>query len=293
MRTRSDDLEILLAVVDTGGFSAAAKTLDVQVAKVSRAVSRVETQLGVSLLNRTTRQVSITQEGQVFIDAVRSGLYTVEKAEEEIVEQGARPKGTLRVDAVSPFVLHQLIPLVQPFKRAYPDIKLEMTSNEGFVDLLEKRTDVAIRIGQLNDSTLHARHLGRSSLHIVASPEYLEISGRPESVNDLSQHCLIGFTGAKVLNEWPLKGMESISPDLSSSNGEAVRQLALAGNGIACLSGFMVNGDIESGRLVSLLESDLLANTAREQVNAVYYKSSAVSGRVSAFLNFIQPKLKL
>lgn len=293
MLTRSDDLQILLTVVDTGGFSAAAEALDIQVARVSRSVTRLESQLQVTLLNRTTRRVELTNEGRQFVDTVRIGLQTLQQAEEDLVARGERPKGRLRVDAASPFVLHQIVPLVQEFKLAYPDIELEITSNEGFVDLIEKRTDVAIRIGKLTDSTLHARPLGKSKLYIVASSAYLAQRGLPKNISDLPHHCLIGFTGSKVLNQWPLKGVDQITPNVRASNGETVRQLTLSGNGIACLSGFMVNDDIAAGRLVSLLESEHVTNVGREQVNAVYYKTSTVARRISAFIDFIQPRLSL
>ncbi|EGM68663.1 LysR family transcriptional regulator [Shewanella sp. HN-41] len=293
MLTRSDDLQILLTVVDTGGFSAAAEALDIQVARVSRAVTRLESQLQVTLLNRTTRRVELTNEGRQFVDTVRIGLQTLQQAEEDLIARGERPKGRLRVDAASPFVLHQIVPLVQEFKLAYPDIELELTSNEGFVDLIEKRTDVAIRIGKLTDSTLHARPLGKSKLHIVASSAYLAQRGLPKNISDLPHHCLIGFTGSKVLNQWPLKGVDQITPNVRASNGETVRQLTLSGNGIACLSGFMVNDDIAAGRLVPLLESEHVTNVGREQVNAVYYKTSTVARRISAFIDFIQPRLSL
>ncbi|MDH5917877.1 MULTISPECIES: LysR family transcriptional regulator [Vibrio] len=293
MLTRSDDLEMVLTVVDAGGFSAAAEALDVQVAKVSRSVSKVESQLGVSIFNRTTRRVELTEEGRQFVDSVRLGLQMIQSAEEEIVSRGELPKGRLRVDAASPFVFHQLVPLVQSFKEAYPDIELELTSNEGFVDLLEKRTDVAIRIGKLSDSTLHARPLGKSLLHIVASPDYLAKRGLPTKPEDLSSHQIVGFAGNKVLNHWPLPNQSDVAPTVTASNGETVRQLVLAGNGIACLSGFMVQEDMAAGRLIPILEQDKLANTDRERVNAVYYKSSSVSKRISAFIDFIQPRLSL
>ena len=293
MLTRSDDLEILLSVVDCGGFSAAAETLSIQVARVSRAVSKVEKQLGVSILNRTTRRVELTDEGRQFVESIRVGLLHIQQAEEDLISRGELPQGRLRVDAASPFVFHQLVPLVQGFNEAYPDIQLELTSNEGFVDLLEKKTDLAIRIGKLADSTLHARPLGKSLLFIVASPEYLSCKGFPQHSSDLSGHATIGFSGPKVLNHWPLKGFQPLEPTFISSNGETVRQLALAGNGIACLSGFMVKKDIEEGRLVPLLEPEKLFNTDREQINAVFYKSSSVAKRISAFIDFIQPKLSL
>lgn len=293
MLTRSDDLEILLTVVDTGGFSAAASLLDIQVAKVSRAVSRVEQQLGVTVLNRTTRRTELTEEGRQFVESVRVGIAQLNQAEEEIISRGELPKGKLRVDAASPFVFHQLVPLYQEFSLAYPDIELEITSNEGFVDLLEKRTDVAIRIGELTDSTLYARSLGTSSLHIVAAPDYLRKRGIPNTSLDLSEHQTLGFSGPKVLNKWPVKGFEKLQPSIKSSNGETVRQLALAGNGIACLSGFMVNQDIADGKLISILERERLVFSQREQVNAVYYKSSQAAKRITAFIDFIKPRLAL
>ncbi|MFB2718973.1 LysR substrate-binding domain-containing protein [Shewanella xiamenensis] len=293
MKTRSDDLEILLAVVDSGGFSAAAELLDIQVARVSRAVSKVESQVGVSILNRTTRRIELTEEGRQFVEAIRIGLLQIQQAEEEIITRGELPRGRLRVDAASPFVFHQLVPLIQSFKQTYPDIELELTSNEGFVDLLEKKTDLAIRIGNLTDSTLHARPLGKSLLYIVASPDYLSKHGFPNKSSDLIHHDLLGFSTPKALNDWPLKGFTRFTPTLTSSNGETLRQLALTGNGIACLSGFMVKKDIAEGRLIPLLESEKITNTGREQINAVYYKSSTVAKRISAFIDFIQPKLTL
>ncbi|MEL4295762.1 LysR family transcriptional regulator [Shewanella xiamenensis] len=293
MKTRSDDLEILLAVVDSGGFSAAAELLDIQVARVSRAVSKVESQVGVSILNRTTRRIELTEEGRQFVEAIRIGLLQIQQAEEEIITRGELPRGRLRVDAASPFVFHQLVPLIQPFKQTYPDIELELTSNEGFVDLLEKKTDLAIRIGNLTDSTLHARPLGKSLLYIVASPDYLSRRGFPNKSSDLIHHDLLGFSTPKALNDWPLNGFTRFTPTLTSSNGETLRQLALTGNGIACLSGFMVKKDIAEGRLIPLLESEKITNTGREQINAVYYKSSTVAKRISAFIDFIQPKLTL
>jgi len=293
MLTRSDDLDILLMVVDSGGFSAAADALNIQVARVSRAVSKIEQQLGVTILNRTTRRVELTDEGRQFVESVRGGLQQLQRAEDELVRRGELPQGRLRVDAASPFVFHQLVPLMKDFRAAYPDIELALTSNEGYVDLLEKRTDVAIRIGKLADSTLHARPLGKSALHIVSSAEYLARRGVPQKVSDLTCHELLGFTEPKILNHWPLKGCDVITPTISTSNGETLRQLALAGNGIACLSSFMINDDLAAGRLVPILQSEKFTHIEREQVNAVYYKSSIVARRISAFIEFIQPRLTL
>ncbi|SFD38477.1 LysR family transcriptional regulator [Pseudoalteromonas denitrificans] len=293
LRTRSDDLELLIAVTEFGGFSAAAEALNIQVARISRSVSKIEKELGISILTRTTRRVILTDEGKQFVDAVSLGLQKIEKAEIDIVNRGVLPMGKLRVDAASPFILHQLVPHIKGFKKAYPDIDIELSSNEEFVDLIEKRTDVAIRIGKLEDSTLHTKALGKSPLYIVTSPEYLKNNGLIKTPDDLLKHNLIGFSNVKALNKWPLKGLNMITPTISASNGETIRQLILSGNGIACLSGFMISEDIKSGKLISILESYYMPNTDRELVNAVFYKSSAVSKRISAFIDFIKPKMNL
>lgn len=293
LKTRSDDLELLLAVVEFGGFSAAADALNIQVARISRSVAKIESALKTTILIRTTRRVMLTDAGKKFIDAVSLGLQHIQSAELDIIATGKMPQGKLRVDAASPFIFHQLTPHIHAFTKAYPEIELELNSNEGIIDLIEKRTDVAIRIGKLEDSTLYARTLGRSPLFIVASPEYIAQNGVPKTPNDLKSHNLIGFSNIKLLNQWPLKGWDNVIPTITASNGETIRQLALSGNGITCLSGFMVNSDIESGQLISLLEPYRLAGTDRELVNAVYYKSSSVAENVTAFIDFIKPRLTL
>ncbi|MFV8781671.1 LysR family transcriptional regulator [Microbulbifer sp. SA54] len=291
--SRTEDLEILLAVIDSGGFSAAARLLDIQVARVSRAVSRLESELGATLLNRTTRRLELTDEGQQFVSAVREGLRQLASAEDGLRAQRGRPSGRLRVDAVTPFLLHQLVPLVPAFRATYPDIQLELMANERIIDLIERRTDLAIRIGALEDSNLHAKLLGHSPLHLVASPDYLASNGKPMQIEDLDQHTFIGFADAPHLNILPFKQPRAMQPKIASSSGEAIRQIALAGQGIALLSNFMIRQDIEQGRLIPLLGSQLQSPNPRESVQAVYYRSDALPPRIAAFLEFISKRIRL
>ncbi len=291
--SRTDDLEILLAVVDCGGFSVAARRLDLQIARVSRAVTRLEKELDCTLLNRTTRQIDLTEEGRLFISAIRDGLGRLAEAEDLLHTLKGSPSGRLRVDAATPFILHQMIPLMAGFRSTYPDIQLELISNENIIDLIERRTDIAIRIGAPSDSNLHARQLGRSPVHIVASPDYFACEGQPASVDDLSRHQLIRFTDSPTLNRWPLQTPLTIQPTLSASSGETIRQLCLAGQGIALLSGFMINDDLKNGRLIELFDRAIISPNSREQVQAMYYRHTALSSRISAFLDYIQPHLSL
>jgi len=259
MKSRSDDLHFLLAVVDSGSFSGAAEQLEVSVTRVSRAVTRLEQSLNTTLLNRTTRKVGLTEEGRLFVE---------------------------KVDAANPFLLHQIVPHVREFRSAYPDIELELTASDTIVDLLERRIDIAIRIGALNDSTLHARALGRSPLSVVASPEYLERRGGCAAPADLKKHDIIGFTAPESLNIWHLgEGMRT-SPTIRASSGEAVRQLCLRGNGIAYLSRFMIANDLEKGDLVELLDEYIVRANPRELVNAVYYRNTTLASRIQVFLDF-------
>lgn len=290
---KTEDIEIFLTVVDTGSFTGAANLLNQQVAKVSRAVSRLEDTLQCTLLNRTTRRLELTEEGHVFIRYARESLNTLYTGEEAIKLLKQAPSGHLRIDAASPFVLHQLTPLVGDFVQQYPHITLDLTSHDNIIDLLEHKTDLAIRIGDLKDSNLHARLLGKSQLRLVVSPEYLYQHNEVAHINDLSTHKLIGFNDASRLNSWPLKTPVKLNFHMTGSSGETLRQLCLNHQGIALLSHFMIGDDLKSERLVEVLPEAIVTPNNREAIQAVYYKNSAVSSRILAFLDFIQPRLTL
>lgn len=296
MKSRSEDLLLLLAVVDSGGFSAAAELLDTSVTKVSRAVTRLENSLQTTLLNRTTRQVNLTEEGFAFVEQARAGLALLEQAEESLQLSQAVPSGKLRIDAANPFILHQIIPHVAEFARQYPQIELELSASDQIVDLLERRIDVAIRIGALADSSLHARPLGQSPLSIVASADYLNQNPACQSADDIRHHRVIGFTAPDSLNTWHLRGFDngySSQPDIRASSGEVVRQLCLAGNGLAYLSRFMIADDLRRGDLMEVLADQIMHPNPRERVSAVYYRNSVLSSRIEAFLDFYADKWRL
>ncbi|MBN3812840.1 LysR family transcriptional regulator [Paraburkholderia sp. Ac-20347] len=313
MKTSTDELLVFVTVIDAGSITAAAEKLQQTVSGVSRALTRLEKQLGVALILRTTRRLQLTEEGELFLERARAILGAMEDAEEAVTRHREQPSGRLRVDAATPFMLHCIVPHVSAFAARFPEIQLELTSNERIVDLLEQRVDIAIRIGALQDSTLHARSLGVSRRRVVASPAYLAEHGVPRSLAALREQRLIGFTAPAQLNRWPLRESTAdadadnasqaplfdetaepgiaIQPTLSASSGETIRQLALAGAGIACLSDFMTADDRASGRLVTLLDDALLAE--RQPIHAVYYRSAALAARVQCFLAFIGGRLEL
>lgn len=289
MKTTLDELQAFVAVVDTGSITAAAQAIGLTVSATSRTLARLEEKLQTTLLRRTTRRLELTEEGAAFLQNARAIIASVDEAEEQMVARRLRPAGRLRVDAATPFVLHVLVPLLEGFRARYPDVQLELHSNEGIVDLIEKRTDVAFRIGALKDSTLHARPVGTSRVRVLASPGYLERHGTPGAPRQLRQHALLGFTQPESLNEWPLRDADGnplrIQPTIAASSGETLRQMALAGLGIACLSDFMTREDRRSGALVPLFPRHAL--DVRQSIHAVYYRNTALAGRITCFVEHV------
>ncbi|MCG8710403.1 LysR family transcriptional regulator [Brenneria sp. 4F2] len=293
MKVTLEELQAFVVVIDTGSITAAADRLGQTTSGISRALRRLEGKLGTTLLHRTTRRLALTEEGVMFLQHARDVIRAVEHAEEQVALRHDQPCGRLRINAASPFMQHVILPLIPEFRRRYPQIMLELNSDDFIIDLLEQQTDVAIRIGILKDSSIHARALGTTRLRVLASPDYLRRHGTPMSVEDLSQHSCLGFTQLEWLNHWPLRDGNRdyypISPALSASNGEMLRQLALRGEGIVRLSDFMTHEDQAAGRLVQVLEHDTL--DVRTPINAVYYRHTALAARISCFLDFLSEKI--
>ncbi|MBJ3816230.1 LysR family transcriptional regulator [Shimwellia pseudoproteus] len=289
MKASSDELAIFVAVVESGSFSRAAEQLGQANSAVSRAVKKLEMKLGVSLLNRTTRQLSLTEEGERYFRRVQHVLQEMAAAENEIIESRQTPRGLLRINAATPVVLHYLTPLIKPFRERYPEMSLSLVSSETFINLIERKVDVAIRAGNLGDSSLRARPLFISYRKIIASPEYLARHGVPETVADLEHHICLGFTEPASLNIWPVAccdgQLHQVTSGLSSNSGETLKQLCLTGNGIACLSDYMVDQEIASGALVEVLADKRLP--VEMPFSAVYYSDRAVSTRIRAFIDFL------
>lgn len=293
MKTTLDEMQVFIAVVDSGSITAAAQVLGQTISAASRTMSRLEEKLQTTLMRRTTRRLALTEEGRAYLEQARKIVAAVEETEELMSLRRNQPAGLLRVDAASPFMLHVVVPLVPGYCRRYPQVELELNSNEGNIDLLERRTDLAIRIGRLKDSSLHAVPLGSSRVRVLASPEYLARQGTPKSVADLASHTLLGFSQLESLNEWPLLDAAGqplrVAPALRSFSGETLRQLALNGAGIVCLSDFMTRGDRKAGALRQLFVKQTLE--IRQPINAVYYRNTAVSSRIKSFIDYMAEAL--
>ncbi|WP_345828966.1 LysR family transcriptional regulator [Erwinia sp. HDF1-3R] len=289
MKITLDELRAWVVVVDTGSITAAAEQLSQTTSGISRALSRLEKKLQTTLLHRTTRRIALTEEGQLFLAHAREILRAVESAEEQIAQRREIPSGRLRINAATPFMLHVIVPLLNEFTARYPLIQLELNTDDVVIDLLEQQTDIAIRIGELRDSTIHARSLGYSKLRLMASPEYLAKYGTPASVADLANHRLLGFSQLEQHNLWPVWQREGeflpIAPSVSASSGETLRQLAVYGQGIVRLSDFMSREDCATGRLVPVLAD--VTRDMHHPIHAVYYRNVTLSLRIRCFLDFL------
>ncbi|QNX52433.1 LysR family transcriptional regulator [Acinetobacter seifertii] len=293
MKSTIEELVAFITIVDTGSFVAAAEHLKQTPSGMSRSLTRLEAKLGVTLLERTTRKLKLTQEGQQFLIKARKILNELNAAEEDLQKSDQGTAGLIRIDSATPFVLHVIAPLMHKFRKCYPDIEIEINSNDQVIDLLQHKTDVAFRFGELNDSSLHAKLVCKSRLYIVASPEYLAIKGTPTQPEQHEHHDLIGFTRPDYINNWPIKvGDEYFfaQAHIKASSGETVRQLTVRGHGIARLSEFEIWKDIQEGRLTALFEDQI--EHQYQSIHAVYYQQEHLPKRIRLFIEFLADQLK-
>jgi DNA-binding transcriptional LysR family regulator len=292
---RAAEMEVFAAVVERGGFSAAARALRMTPSAVSKLVGRLEARLGARLVNRSTRKFQLTAEGAAFHERSVGILADMDEAEREAAA-GAMPRGRLRVNCNVPFGLHHLIPLVPGFVERHPDVCLDLVLSDQVVDLLDVRADVAIRVGPLLASRLMARKLAASRMVVVASAAYLERAGTPLGIEDLDRHVRLGFSFARSADGWPFRDGEReirirTSGDIQAGDGETMRRFALEGLGLARLACFHVGRDIEEGLLVPVLEAYNPGDV--EDIHAIYLgQGGRLPARIRAFIDYLAGELK-
>ncbi len=241
------------------------------------------------MINRSTRKLQLTAEGEAFHERALRILADIDEAERAAA--GAAPRGRVRVNCNVPFGLHRLLPLVPRFTAAYPDVSLDIALTDRVIDLMGERADVAIRSGPMRPSQLMTRKLGQSRMAVVAAPAYLARRGMPETPYALETHNCIGFNFARHCDEWPFAAGETrlslpVHGDVVVGDGEIGRRLALAGQGVARLALLHIGTDIAEGRLVPLLEAFNPGDI--EEINAVYVgHGGRLPARVRAFIDFL------
>lgn len=294
MDNRFGEMQLFLAVAQGGSFAAAAKALRVTPSAVSRGIARLEARLGVQLVARTTRALALTPDGEAYRRAV-SGLM----AEIDTVERGLGggergPSGLLRINASVPFGTQCLLPILPDFLDRYRAITVELALSDAVVELVEERADVAIRIGPLRDNNLKAKKLGRSRLLIVAAPAYLARRGTPRHPADLADHDALRFSFRRSIDTWPFRidgriVQRAVEGPFLGNSGEVVREMAVAGGGIARLAHFHVAADLSAGRLVELLQPHDPGDA--EDIHALYVGHDRLAARVRAFLDYLGERL--
>jgi DNA-binding transcriptional LysR family regulator len=293
MIDHASEMAAFVRVVDAQGFSAAAPALGLTPSAVSKLVTRLETRLGVRLLQRTTRALHLTEEGETFYATARRIVGEIEALESQIADRRDTPQGLLRVTTSLAFATHQLAPVLSEFLERYPAVQLELLPTDRVIDMVEEGVDIAIRIGRLADSSFMARKIGEDKRLICAAPSYLARHGTPLKPQDLARHICIVSRERSYLNRWEfrLEGEVKeidVTGRVGVNEGEAQMQFALQGIGIVRLTRLTVAQAIREGRLVSLLE-DFSADQP-VPIHAVYPHRQHLAPKVPAFVNFLLEK---
>lgn len=255
---RFASMEVFAKVADTGSFTAAADALGISGQMVGKHIRMLEEHLGVRLLNRTTRQQSLTEAGKEFLERTRIVLAELEAAEALAAESRARPRGELRVNAPVTFGAHSLAPLLPAYMAENPDVTVRLTLNDRVVDLVDEGYDCVFRVGPLTDSTLIARGLRPLELIVCAAPSYLKARGTPTVPADLTEHDCLGFAGSAIEELWEFSGRKGrvavrVKSRFSTNNGQALKEAALAGLGIIFQAAELTLEDVNAGRLIRIL----------------------------------------
>lgn len=292
---RLQAMQVFTRVAEQGSFSAAADQLHMSKSAVSKSIAGLEDHLGARLLNRTTRKLSLTEAGSLYLEACARIIAEVEEAENSTQRLQSNPRGKLRVNAPMSFGVSHVAPLIVPFMAAFPDIEVDLTLNDRFVDLVDEGFDLAIRIGSLDDSTLIARKLGEDEILLVAAPNYLERRGVPAAPADLSDHDCLVYTYGRTRDEWRFRSENGLAPvrvqgRFRANNGDAVRVAAVGGLGVALLPQFIIRDDLVTGRLVRLLPE---ISAAPLEIHAIYPHNRHQSAKLRTFIDYLREHLML
>ncbi|MCB1755113.1 MAG: LysR family transcriptional regulator [Gammaproteobacteria bacterium] len=289
-----DDIAVFVRVVDCGSFTAAAERLEISRSVVSKQVSRLENQLGVRLLNRTTRRLSLTEAGRVFHRLSRRGLTEIEEAKTEVSRLQREPRGTLRLNAPMSFGILHIAPLLPEFHKRYPQVIVDMSLEDRTVDVIEEGFDVSVRIADLPDSSLVARRIGPCGHVIVAAPAYLAEQGTPQTPDELRDHNILAYRYQDSAVNWHFTTSEHqsitvpVSGSLMINNSLAIRAALLEGAGIARIPLFFVRKEIEQRRLTPILQD---YGTLESTLYLVYPQRRHLSPKVRAFVDFMTERL--
>ncbi len=284
------DIAVFVRVVERGSFTRAADELQLSRAVVSKYLSRLEERLGARLLNRTTRRLSLTEAGAALFEASRGAIERIVEAEDTVARFQKAPRGRLGVSAPMGFGILHLGAAVADFLKVHPEVTLDLRLDDRFVNLVEERVDLAIRIGRLTDSSLVARKLSSACSVVCASPAYLAENGEPEVPEDLATHNCLQYAYLSSANVWRFTGPDgrdipvAVTGNVRANNGLFEREAAIAGLGILMTPSFYVSDAVRAGRLRRILPRYRLPDLG---IHAVYPQREHVPPKVRAFVDFL------
>lgn len=288
-----DELRMLIAIHESGSISCASADIGVMPSTISRSLSRLELKLDTSLIIRNTRKIEFTRDGLKLLEHAKTITASMSNIEQEFKTKGSTPSGTLRINGASPVLIHLVSPVLKKYLQLYPEVNVELQNNEEIVDIIESKADIALRVAPLSDTSYNVTHIGSSRRRLLASSEYLRKYGFPHSIEDLKHHILLGVDGASILNTWPIKDNDGhkvkVCPRVVASSGEVLRELALSGAGIACISDFMTKSDRNNGKLVEVLKEQVIYD--KRDISAISYLGTSPSIKVVSFINFLKDEL--
>ena len=282
-------MKVYCSVVENDSLADAARKINVSPSVVSKHLSALVYHLGVRLLNRTTRRISITEEGTAYYERCKQIITDVAEAEIEVSSAHTAPRGLLKITAPVTFAHRHLTPHLPKFLDMFPEVEVQVQVNDRVVDLVDEGIDLAIRISQLKDSSLIARRLAPNRRYIAATPEYLERNGTPKSVDDLKDHRLITWPPGNPLNDWHflIDGVDRIikvKGAIAVNEGDAILTTLLAGGGLGMTQEFLAGPFVKEKKLVPLLEEIVREDNP---IYAVYPSSRHLSPKVRAFVDFL------
>ena len=287
---RLANMEAFVRVAETKSFSEAARRLRSSKSLVSRQVAALEAELGVRLFHRTTRSLSLTEEGRGYHEQVARILTEIEEANLSVSKSQEAPRGRLRVSAPMSFGILHIGPAIRDFLAQYPEVELNLSLNDRYVDVVDEGFDLAIRVGRLSDSSLISRRLGQYRMMLCASPAYLKNHPAPTDPDDIKQHACLCYSTNSLVPEWTFVRPDGkpwpvqIKGPLHANNGDVLHAAALQGLGLVYLPSFIVGPDVQASALVSLLPDSVPTDTA---IHAVYPHSRHLSPKVRALIDFL------
>ena len=284
---RMRDINAFVHVAEAKSFTTAAEQIGLSRSAVGKSIARLEDRLGVRLLQRTTRSVSLTGEGAVFHERCVRILADLDEAEMSMLSHSQAPRGRLRLELPVSFGRLYVLPVLSEFMNRWPELSVNVSFNDRYVDLIDEGVDLAIRLGGTDDGRLMTRLLARHRLVTCASPAYLERHGIPQSIDQLADHSCLAFIHGGRPVEWrfnvdgQLRSI-AIGGRFGATNAEALRDATLAGFGIARMATFLVSDDLRAGRLLPFLDE---VSADGPSVRAVYPSSRHLSPKVRAFID--------